>query len=134
MSLNSLIRTDVIGGLGVITLNRPQALNALTLEMVRELTTVLRGWAHDAAVHAVLLHGSARPPKDGQHPTVHFCAGGDIRFMHDAALAGDLALDDTLGQLLKGEDSFTVGGTLDVGVRQEAGKYTGSFTVAVEYQ
>lgn len=38
------------------------------------------------------------------------------------------------GQLLKGEDSFTVGGTLDVGVRQEAGKYTGSFTVAVEYQ
>ncbi len=94
MSLNSLIRTDVIGGLGVITLNRPQALNALTLEMVRELTTVLRGWAHDAAVHAVLLHGSARPPKEGQHPTVHFCAGGDIRFMHDAALAGDLALDD----------------------------------------
>lgn len=38
------------------------------------------------------------------------------------------------GQLLKGEDSFTVGGTLDVGVRQEASKYTGSFTVAVEYQ
>lgn len=38
------------------------------------------------------------------------------------------------GQLLKGEDSFTVGGTLEVGVRQEAGKYTGSFTVAVEYQ
>jgi hypothetical protein len=38
------------------------------------------------------------------------------------------------GQLLSGEDSFTVGGTLDVGVRQEAGKYSGSFTVAVEYQ
>jgi hypothetical protein len=38
------------------------------------------------------------------------------------------------GQLLSGEDSFTVGGTLDVGVRQEAGKYVGSFTVAVEYQ
>ncbi len=38
------------------------------------------------------------------------------------------------GQLLKGEDSFTVGGTLEVGVRQEAGQYKGSFTVAVEYQ
>lgn len=38
------------------------------------------------------------------------------------------------GQLLSGEDSFTVGGTFDVGVRQEAGKDTGSFTVAVEYQ
>ncbi len=38
------------------------------------------------------------------------------------------------GQLLSGADSFTVGGTLDVGVRQEAGRYKGSFTVAVEYQ
>ena len=38
------------------------------------------------------------------------------------------------GQLLKGEDNFTVGGALDVGVRQEAGRYKGSFTVAVEYQ
>ncbi|OSZ71091.1 hypothetical protein CAP39_07885 [Sphingomonas sp. IBVSS1] len=38
------------------------------------------------------------------------------------------------GQLLKGEDSFTVGGTLEVAARQEAGQYKGSFTVAVEYQ
>ena len=38
------------------------------------------------------------------------------------------------GQLIKGEDSFTVGGTLEVGVRQEAGRYKGFFTVAVEYQ
>lgn len=94
MSLSSLVLTEVVGGLGVITLNRPQALNALTLEMVRELTTVLRGWAHDAAVQAVLMRGSARPPLEGKHPAAHFCAGGDIRFMHDAALAGDLALDD----------------------------------------
>jgi enoyl-CoA hydratase len=83
-----------VGGLGLITLNRPQALNALTLEMVRELSVVLRGWAQDAAVHAVLLRGSARPAVDGKHPATHFCAGGDIRFMHDAALAGDLGLDD----------------------------------------
>lgn len=38
------------------------------------------------------------------------------------------------GQLLNGEDSFTVGGTLEVAARQEAGQYRGSFTVAVEYQ
>jgi hypothetical protein len=38
------------------------------------------------------------------------------------------------GQLLKGEDNFTVGGTLEVAARQEAGQYKGSFTVAVEYQ
>jgi enoyl-CoA hydratase/carnithine racemase len=94
MSQKSPVLTEVVGGLGVITLNRPQALNALTLEMVRELSVVLRGWAQDAAVRAVLLRGSARPAVDGKHPVTHFCAGGDIRFMHDAALAGDLALDD----------------------------------------
>ncbi|MFN3616811.1 MAG: enoyl-CoA hydratase/isomerase family protein [Aquabacterium sp.] len=94
MSQKSAVLTEVVGGLGLITLNRPQALNALTLEMVRELSVVLRGWAQDAAVHAVLLRGSARPAVDGKHPATHFCAGGDIRFMHDAALAGDLALDD----------------------------------------
>ena len=38
------------------------------------------------------------------------------------------------GRLVKGEDRFTVGGMLDVGVRQAAGKYTGRFVVAVEYQ
>lgn len=38
------------------------------------------------------------------------------------------------GRLVKGEDSFTVGGTLNVEARQPAGKYTGRFVVAVEYQ
>jgi hypothetical protein len=52
----------------------------------------------------------------------------------NAMLVSDFTGSKGKGQLLKGEDSFTVGGTLDVGVRQEAGKYTGSFTVAVEYQ
>lgn len=90
----SPVLTEVMGGLGVITLNRPQALNALSLEMVRELTIVLRGWATDPEVQGVLLRGSARPPVDGKHSATHFCAGGDIRFMHAAAMAGDLAIDD----------------------------------------
>jgi hypothetical protein len=38
------------------------------------------------------------------------------------------------GLLINGEDNFTVGGTLDVGVRQAAGKYVGRFVAAVEYQ
>jgi hypothetical protein len=38
------------------------------------------------------------------------------------------------GQLLSGQDSFTVGGTLEVAAQQEPGLYTGAFTVAVEYQ
>lgn len=92
--MSAPVITEVVGGLGVITLNRPRALNALNLEMVRELTTILRGWAQDRGVCAVLLRGSARDAIDGKHPVTHFCAGGDIRFMYDAALAGDLALDD----------------------------------------
>jgi len=93
--MESLVLTEVVGGLGVITLNRPKSLNALTLEMVRELALVLQGWATDAAVLGVLMRGSARPPEPGKPPAVrHFCAGGDIRFMHEAAVSGDLSSDD----------------------------------------
>ncbi len=93
--MESLVLTEVVGGLGVLTLNRPKALNALSLEMIRELYAVLSGWAGDAAVKGVLLKGSARLDDQGQPKgAVHFCAGGDIRFMHEAALQGDLAIDD----------------------------------------
>lgn len=77
------------GRLGVITLNRAPALNALSLEMVRELTRLLRAWEDDDRIDAVLVHGAARP---GKAPA--FCAGGDIRFFHQAALAGNPALED----------------------------------------
>jgi enoyl-CoA hydratase len=93
--MESLILTQVVGGLGVITLNRPKALNALSLDMVRELYVVLGGWATDPAVHGVLIKGSGRVDEHGQpHGAVHFCAGGDIRFMYEAAIGGDLAIDD----------------------------------------
>ena len=52
----------------------------------------------------------------------------------DAMKVFDFTGSKDSGRLVKGEDSFTVGGTLDVGVRQAAGKYTGRFVVAVEYQ
>lgn len=93
--MESLVLTEVIGGLGVITLNRPKALNALSLEMVRELRTVLAGWATDSAVLGVLMRGSGRPAEAGKpHGAVHFCAGGDIRFIYEAAITGDLLIDD----------------------------------------
>jgi enoyl-CoA hydratase/carnithine racemase len=93
--MESLVLTEVIGGLGVITLNRPKALNALSLDMVRELATVLSGWAGDAAVLGVLMRGSVRLDEHGQsHGVVHFCAGGDIRFMYEAGMSGDLRIDD----------------------------------------
>jgi len=52
----------------------------------------------------------------------------------DAMKVFDFTGSKDSGRLVQGEDSFTVGGTLDVGIRQAAGKYTGRFVVAVEYQ
>ncbi|MGC1354101.1 MAG: enoyl-CoA hydratase/isomerase family protein, partial [Xanthobacteraceae bacterium] len=46
------------GGLRRITLNRPKALNALTLDMAVQMTPLLRSWAADPAVGAVLLDGA----------------------------------------------------------------------------
>jgi enoyl-CoA hydratase/carnithine racemase len=92
--MESAVLAEVVGGVGVITLNRPKALNALSLGMVRSLMASLLRWRDDDAVLAVLLRGSARPMPDGSQGATHFCAGGDIRFMHEASMAGDLAIDD----------------------------------------
>jgi enoyl-CoA hydratase/carnithine racemase len=75
--------------IGVLTLNRPQALNALSLEMIRDLTAALLAWRDDDGVAAVVLRGATQEGKG-----VAFCAGGDIRFFHQAALAGDPRLED----------------------------------------
>ena len=74
--------------LGILTLNRPQALNALSLEMIRLLAAQLRTWRDDPQVGAVVLRGANRA---GKAPA--FCAGGDIRFFHQAAYAGNPELD-----------------------------------------
>lgn len=80
---------------GLLTLNRPEALNALSLAMIRSLTQALRQWKHDPAVALVALRGSnkAGAPGTDERWFGHFCAGGDIRFFHDAAKAGDESLE-----------------------------------------
>lgn len=83
-----LVQAEVNGCLGLITLNRPQALNALSLTMIRDMGALLSAWAKDPAIQAVALMGAGREGKPAA-----FCAGGDIRFFHQAALAGDEALD-----------------------------------------
>jgi enoyl-CoA hydratase len=83
------VHAERIGYLGYITLNRPKALNALSLAMVRELNHVLQQWQDDAQVRAVVIRGSN---KEG--PFGAFCAGGDIRYFHQAALSGDVTLED----------------------------------------
>lgn len=61
--------------------------------MIRLLTDALRGWQHDAGIHAVAIRGMGKAG-EGFAPFGAFCAGGDIRFFHQAALAGDEALGD----------------------------------------
>jgi enoyl-CoA hydratase len=69
-----IVRSD--GALRRITLNRPQALNAITLDMAVAMTALLRDWQSDPKVGAVLLDGAGDRG---------FCAGGDIRALYEAA-------------------------------------------------
>ena len=84
------------GAAGLITLARPKALNALSLAMIRMLTAQLLAWRDDDGVQVVAIRGSSRDPADAQGylPFGAFCAGGDIRFFHQAATRGDPALED----------------------------------------
>ena len=83
------------GNAGLITLNRPKALNALSLAMVRDLTTALTAWQGDPSVTVVAIRGSNKVGQPGTPEAFFggFCAGGDIRFLHQAALANDPDLD-----------------------------------------
>lgn len=65
------------GAVGHITLNRPQALNALTLEMVRSIAGTLDAWSRDQRISTVLLDGAGDRG---------FSAGGDIRELRASAL------------------------------------------------
>jgi len=74
------IISRVVGNLGHITLNRPKALNALTLEMCVEITRLMVAWETDPNIGAVLVDGSGDRA---------FCAGGDVILLHDSGKAGD---------------------------------------------
>jgi enoyl-CoA hydratase len=67
-------------GVLIITLDRPRALNALSLAMIQAMDAALAGAAADPAVACVLIEG-----KGGRA----FCAGGDIRSVGQALRAGD---------------------------------------------
>ena len=75
---NILVRE--CGTLRRLTLNRSQALNALTLDMAATMTAWLRDWASDDAVGAVLIDGAGERG---------LCAGGDLRALYDAAKNND---------------------------------------------
>ncbi len=75
MTDDILIHVD--GHAGFISLNRPSALNALTLPMVHAMTAALLAWRDDDAVKCVVIDHA-----DGRG----FCAGGDIAFLRNSAL------------------------------------------------
>jgi len=76
------VRFSQRGALGVITMTRPKALNALTLSMIRLIHPALEAWAADASVQAVVIEG------EGERA---FCAGGDVRAVWEAGKQGHVA-------------------------------------------
>lgn len=130
MSDSSVIAT-LDGRTGHLLLNRPRTLNALDHGMVEALSEYLTAWRDDPAIHAVVIEGAGERA---------FCAGGDIRAVRDAALAGDTALIERffaeeyqLNQLIAGYpkpyvaliDGFCMGGGVGISVH-------GAFRVTTE--
>lgn len=79
------IRFERCGAAGVVTLNRPDALNAVTHDMVRALAAQLRAWETDPAITRVVVTAAGGRA---------FCAGGDLRALYDLGRAG--RYDDAL--------------------------------------
>lgn len=73
------LEISIDGRLGVIALNRPEAINALSHEMIAGISDTLQAWREDDAVRVVLFEG--RGPRG-------FCAGGDVRAVRGLVLDG----------------------------------------------
>lgn len=83
------ILAETESGLGILTLNRPQALNALNLAMVEAMSARLAAFAADPDIRAVLVLGSGERA---------FCAGGDVRALYyDGVASGRKIGPDSLG-------------------------------------
>lgn len=116
------VHTHVAGNTGVITLDRPGALNALSAQMYRELLGALWAWADEPAVVQVLIRSSSARA---------FCAGGDIRQIRQAVLDGavdcavaafkdEYTLNDVIAHYPKPYvalmDGYTMGGGVGLSV------------------
>jgi len=88
MSESEEIRLDRTGGVAILTINRPRALNALTLADYRRMAPALRAWVSDPSVHSVVVRGAGERA---------FCAGGDVRAVYEAGrgISGDPELPAT---------------------------------------
>lgn len=73
-----LVRAE--GSVGRITLNRPEAINAVDHGMIRGIAAALDAWEHHPDIRLVLLDGAGERG---------FCAGGDVRSLREQILAGE---------------------------------------------
>lgn len=85
MSNDAEILFEKRGCVGLITLNRPQVLNAVTYNMVEQLHPQLKAWEQDDDVALVVIQAAGDKA---------FSAGGDIRALHDWGKAGDSKVID----------------------------------------
>lgn len=76
--MSGAVHVEERNGVGMLTLDRPQALNALSLAMVQTVSRTLCRWHDDPAIRAVLVKAV---------PGRAFCAGGDIRVVIETAAA-----------------------------------------------
>ncbi|MCC5793054.1 MAG: enoyl-CoA hydratase/isomerase family protein [Legionellaceae bacterium] len=67
------VKCEIQGPVGCLELNRPKALNALTLDMIRQFRQCLQEWEERGDIQALLVYST--------HPKA-YCAGGDIRFLY----------------------------------------------------
>ena len=83
--MDSHIIPSVEGGIARLTLHRPKALNALSLAMIRDISTALFAWRDDPAMTHVILRGAKwNKASEVSEPFGAFCAGGDIRYFHES--------------------------------------------------
>ncbi|MGW8482925.1 enoyl-CoA hydratase/isomerase family protein [Microbacterium sp. NPDC055903] len=110
-----LVRAE--GSLGRITLNRPEAINAIDLDMIRAIAAALEAWRSDTDIQIVVLDGEGRG----------LCSGGDVRALYDLVVAGraeetstffreEYALDALIAEYPKPVVAFADGITMGGGI------------------
>lgn len=67
----NVLLTEVHGRVAMMTLNRPEKLNAINVPLLAEAAAVLKRWSRDPDIGAIVVTGSGRA----------FCAGGDVSMM-----------------------------------------------------
>jgi len=109
MMTYEMIRTRTEGRVGVVQINRPDALNALNAQVLSEITTALRSFDIDDAIGSVILTGNEKA----------FAAGADIKAMAEATVVEMMnspmmqyweAIRDTQKPLIAAVNGWCLGG------------------------